>query len=52
MQVLQHDIDSLRKINDMGSFSDKCSIPKDILDKANAMATAEEAKSVVWCSWQ
>ena len=21
MQVLQHDIDSLRKINDMGSFS-------------------------------
>lgn len=41
MQVLQHEIDSLSKINDMGSFFDKCLIPQDILDKANAMAAAE-----------
>ena len=41
MQVLQHEIDSLRKINDVGSFFDKCLIPQDILDKANAMAAAE-----------
>ena len=41
MQVLQHEIDSLSRINDMGSFFDKCLIPQDILDKANAMAAAE-----------
>ena len=44
MQVLQHEIDSLSKINDMGSFFDKCLIPQDILDKANAMAAAEGFK--------
>ena len=41
MQVLQHEIDSLSRINDVGSFFDKCLIPQDILDKANAMAAAE-----------
>ena len=41
MQVLQHEIDSLSRINDVGSFFDKCLIPRDILDKANAMAAAE-----------
>jgi hypothetical protein len=41
MQVLQHEIDSLSRINDRGSFFDKCLIPQDILDKANAMAAAE-----------
>jgi hypothetical protein len=29
MQILQHEIDSLCKVNDVGGFFDKCLIPQD-----------------------
>ena len=30
MQVLQHEIDSLSRINDVGSFFDKCLISENL----------------------